>query len=392
MRGGAVIRRGNFVVLDDILKKRLLHIESKGLLRKLRSSTYSTSEYGDHKVIVGGEETDEPLTCFSCNDYMGLASNALVKQAAIDAIERYGVGACASRLITGNHSLYEELEKRIAEIYGTEASLVFSSGYLANIGGISALVDRHDMILADKYIHASSMDGIKLSGAKLYRFAHNDVAHCEELLNEYRKLHKHCLIVVENVYGMDGDVAPLDDLIKVAKKYDSWVAVDAAHGFGMVEEARPDIYIGTLSKAVGSLGGYICASKVTIEYIINKARSFIYTTALPPAIVAAATAAIDLYLAYKDVPLRLAKEFCQILGLRAPQSHIVSLIMRDSQSALDAERTLAKRGILAVAIRPPTVPTPRLRFVFTAAHKLIDIHRLCNVLRQDSILENSVLA
>ena len=373
-------------MLKDVLRERLKSIENKGLLRKLKNSTLHTSLEG-RKIHT--EEGNE-LVSFSCNDYMGLSTHELVKQAAIDAIKLYGVGARASRLVTGNHPFYGEIEEKIAKVYGTESALVFSSGYLANIGSIAALVGRHDMILADRLIHASSIDGAKLSGASVYRFSHNDVAHCNELLKEFRGLHNNCLILVENVYGMDGDMAPIDELVPLAKNWNAWLAVDAAHGFGMLSTAKPDLYMGTLSKATGALGGYACASKVTIDYLLNKARSLIYTTALPPAIVAAASTAIDLYIHHRDVPLRFAREFCEILGLPTPQSHIVPLIMKDTESAVLGEQKLADRGILVSAIRPPTVPTPRLRFTFTAAHKLIEIHRLCNALKETGIMFNSI--
>nr|WP_238523268.1 8-amino-7-oxononanoate synthase [Anaplasma centrale] len=326
------------------------------------------------------------LISFSCNDYMALANHSSVKRAAIEAIELYGVGAQASRLITGNHPLYKEIEEKIARIYRTEAALVFSSGYLANVGSISAIVGRHDMILADRLIHASAVDGAKLSGAKIYRFIHNDLAHCEELLRKYRKKHRHCLMLVEGVYGMDGDLAPVDALVKVAREHGAWLAVDVAHSFGMTSTLQPDIYIGTLSKAAGALGGYVCSSNVVIDYLQNAARSFVYTTALPPAIVAAASAAIDMVHENREIPITLARKFCKAMELPEPASHIVPIIMRDSHSAVHAAQILAQRGFLVAAIRPPTVPTPRLRFAFTAAHTPQDIYRLCEALRQECIL------
>ncbi|MFV9838686.1 MAG: aminotransferase class I/II-fold pyridoxal phosphate-dependent enzyme [Aaplasma endosymbiont of Hyalomma asiaticum] len=375
-------------MLKDVLRERLKSIEDRGLLRTLKSSTLLTSLEGRKIHTAEGDA----LISFSCNDYMGLSTHEQVKQAAIEAIQLYGVGSRASRLVTGNHPLYSELEEKIAKVYNTESALVFSSGYLANIGSISALVGRHDMILADRFVHASSIDGAKLSGATMYRFAHNDVRHCYKVLQEFRSQHENCLILVENVYGMDGDLAPIDELVSLAKDWNAWLAVDAAHGFGMLSVSQPDIYVGTLSKTTGALGGYACASKVIIDYLLNKARSLIYTTALPPAIIAAASTAIDLYVHQQDVPIRFAKEFCQILGLPAPKSYIVPLIMKDIESAVLGEQELAKRGILVSAIRPPTVPTPRLRFTFTAAHKLIEVHRLCNALKETGILANSVVA
>ncbi|QJC27782.1 8-amino-7-oxononanoate synthase [Anaplasma platys] len=373
-------------MLESVLKGKLNLLESEGLLKKLKKSILNTSSPEGRKIQT---DTGEELTSFSCSDYIGLAAHETVKQAAIDAINAYGVGARASRLATGNHPIYEELETKIAKIYQTEAALVFSSGYLANIGSISALVDESCMVLADQLIHAAAVDGVKLSGAKLHVFAHNDIEDCKVLLKEHRHKYKHCLILTENVCSLDGDLAPVDDLVKLAREHDTWIAIDTAHGFGILGTSKPDLYMGTLSKAAGALGGYICAPRTTIEYLLNKARSFIYTTALPPALIAAANAALDIYTSYAGVPLRLAKEFCQMLELPPPKSHIVPLIMRDSRSAINAEKTLADNGILVTAICPPSVPTPRLKFIFTAAHKLIDIHRLCNILKSCGVLDGS---
>ncbi|EOA62443.1 aminotransferase class I/II-fold pyridoxal phosphate-dependent enzyme [Anaplasma phagocytophilum] len=369
-------------MLKDVLRERLEVIESNGLLRKLKQSTVRSS-IAERKIQ---NDAGNELTSFSCNDYMGLSTHDVVKQAAIDAINLYGIGARASRLTTGNHPLYAEIEAKLASLYGTEAALVFSSGYTANIGSISALVGRHDMILADKFIHASSLDGARLSGATIYRFTHNNVDHCMQLISKYRELHDNCLILLENIYGVDGDLAPVDEFIQLAKEWNAWVIVDTAHGFGMLSSLQADIYVGTLSKAMGALGGFVCSSKITIEYLLNKSRSFIYTTALPPAIIAAASASIDLFKSYAEVPMRLAKEFCKIMELPVPQSHIVPLIMEDVRSVILAEQALAERGILVSAIRPPTAPTPRLRLTFTAAHKLIDVHRLCNALKACVVL------
>ncbi|MFV9877987.1 MAG: aminotransferase class I/II-fold pyridoxal phosphate-dependent enzyme [Anaplasma ovis] len=366
--------------LEGVLKARCESIASKGLLRKVATITRQP----DSRRVTTAEGMQ--LISFSCNDYMSLANHSAVKRAAIEAIELYGVGAQASRLVTGNHPLYKEIEEKIARIYHTEAALVFSSGYLANVGSISAIVGRHDMILADRLIHASAVDGAKLSGARLYRFMHNDLAHCEELLRKYRKMHRHCLVLVEGIYGMDGDLAPVDELVKVAREYSAWLAVDVAHSFGMTSTLQPDMYIGTLSKATGALGGYVCSSKTVIEYLQNAARSLVYTTALPPAIVAAASAAIDIARESCEIPITLAREFCKAMELPEPKSHIVPIIMRDSRSAVHAAQILAQKGFLVAAIRPPTVPTPRLRLAFTAAHTLQDVHRLCEALRQECIL------
>ncbi|KAF2281721.1 hypothetical protein GH714_042545 [Hevea brasiliensis] len=208
----------------------------------------------------------------------------------------------------------------------------------------------------------------------VYRFMHNDLAHCEELLRKYRKMHRHCLVLVEGIYGMDGDLAPVDELVKVAREYSAWLAVDVAHSFGMTSTLQPDMYIGTLSKATGALGGYVCSSKTVIEYLQNSARSLVYTTALPGNSCSGKRC-------YRHSPRELRnpnyarKRVLQGHGTARTKSHIVPIIMRDSRSAVHAAQILAQKGFLVAAIRPPTVPTPRLRLAFTAAHTLQDAYQ-----------------
>ncbi|AHX03970.1 aminotransferase class-V family protein [Ehrlichia chaffeensis str. Heartland] len=366
-------------MLDEILNQELIKLKVDNLYRE--PSTVTRSEVG---CLVC--QNNERLVSFSCNDYLGLIGHLLLKESAINAINNYGVGAGASRMVTGNNILYQCLEDKLAKLYHTEMALVFSSGYLTNVGVISALVHRHDMIISDKLVHSSIIDGIKLSSAKHYRFEHNDYGHCEDILKKYRRLHKYCFIVVEQVYSMNGDIAPIDQLKKLAEKYSAWLIVDCAHGFGLIPCANSDIYIGTLSKAVGVLGGYVCASEVVIKYIQNKAKTFIYTTALPPMVIAAANAALDIISAsVNDIPIKLAKFFCKNLNLAEPSSHIVPLIMKNMNSVLHAQQVLREAGFLVVAIRPPTVPTPRLRFVFSVNHSLSDIEKLCEVIKRNKL-------
>ncbi|AHX04502.1 aminotransferase class I/II-fold pyridoxal phosphate-dependent enzyme [Ehrlichia japonica] len=367
-------------MLDSILSQELIKLRIDNLYRE--PSAITRSEAGN--VIY---QNDKKLISFSCNDYLGLIRHPLLKESAINAINNYGVGAGASRMITGDNVIYQCLENKLAKLYHTEMSLVFSSGYLTNVGVISALVHRHDMVIADKLVHSSIIDGIKLSSAKHYRFEHNDYKHCEDILKEYRGLHKHCFIVVEQVYSMNGDIAPIGQLKKLAEEYNAWLITDCAHGFGLIPCANSDIYIGTLSKAIGVLGGYVCASKVVIRYIQNKARPFIYTTALPPMVIAAASSALDIIgESVNDTPIKLAKFFCKNLNLTEPNSHIVPLIMKDIDSALHAQQVLREEGFLVVAIRPPTVPTPRLRFVFSVNHSSSDIEKLCEVIKRNGLV------
>ncbi|CAH57890.1 8-amino-7-oxononanoate synthase [Ehrlichia ruminantium] len=367
-------------MLDQVLDKELIELRYSDIYRELPKVTRYDAGY---MVYHDGKK----LISFSCNNYLGLIGHPLLKKSAIDAINLYGVGAGASRMVTGDNLLYYSLESKLAKLYDKEKALVFSSGYLTNIGIISALVNRHDMIISDKLVHSSIIDGIKLSQAKNYRFKHNDYLDCEYILKKYRNLHRRCLIIVEQVYSMDGDIAPTKQLKMLAEKYDAWLVIDCAHSFGLMMHCDADIYIGTLSKAVGVLGGYVCASEIVIKYIQNKARTFIYTTALPPMIIAAANSALDIIgESVIDIPIKLARFFCNNLDFPEPNSHIVPIIMKDVTTVLHAQKILKEEGFLVIAIRPPTSPTPRLRFVFNASHKLSDVKRLCKVLKQKEIV------
>jgi 8-amino-7-oxononanoate synthase len=325
------------------------------------------------------------LISFSCNDYLGLSQHPKVKAAAIAAIEKYGTGAGASRLVTGNHPLYAELEARLAAWKGAEAALVFGSGYLANIGTLPAFMGKGALILTDRLAHACVIDGARVSDAKLLRFKHNDAQDCARLLAAHRANHKECLIITDEVFSMDGDIAPLAELSRIAALYDAWLMADGAHSL-MPLTTHVDIYMGTLSKTLGSYGGYVCGSKPVIEYLTSAARSLMFSTGLPPASIAAAIAALDIIrespgLAF--VPVAKARLFTDALGLPAAQSPIVPLIIGDETKALAAAAMLEKEGYLVVAIRPPTVPekTSRLRFAFSALHSDEDILKLANVLQ-----------
>lgn len=333
---------------------------------------------------------------FSCNDYLGLSQNSALKHAAITATEHHGTGAGASRLVTGNHTLYEQLEHAIAKQKNTESAVIFGSGYLANIGTIPALVGKGDLVIADKLIHACLIDGIKLSGASWYRFTHNNIKKCEELLKKYRDSHNNCLLITDHVFSMDGDIAPIKELVTLTKKYDAWLLSDDAHGFGTISNRNfPDdenhIQMGTLSKALGAYGGYVAANKTVIDYLINNARSLIYSTALPPAVIASAYTALkiinqDPKLCEK--PLKNAQYFTKCLNLPLAQSPIVPLILGNEGKTLRASEILKENGYLASAIRPPTVPnnTARLRFTFSALHTKKQIKELANTLLQHQLV------
>jgi 8-amino-7-oxononanoate synthase len=318
--------------------------------------------------------------------------------AALDATARYGVGAGASRLVTGNHPLYAELESRLARLKGCAAACVFGSGYLANTGIIPALVGPDDLVLADELSHACIHAGAKLSGAAIQLYRHADVAHAEELLRRHRPGKQRALIATDGVFSMDGDLAPLGALSRLAERFDAWLLADDAHGLGVIGGGRGSSFadgnagvevplqMGTLSKAIGAYGGYLCASRAVIELMQTRARTFIYSTGLPPGVVAAATAALNVIErepAYAAEPLRKARLFARALNLPEAQSAIVPVIVGDTDAALKAAELLRDEGFLVVAIRPPTVPagTARLRFAFTAQHADADIERLAAIVR-----------
>jgi 8-amino-7-oxononanoate synthase len=372
--------------LDEFAQRKIARLASASLMRELR--VVDTGER--HRV-----RARESCVNFCSNDYLGLAQDGRLIAAAVGAAREFGAGAGASRLVTGNHSLYQTLEAKIAALKGTEAALVFGSGYLANLGTVPALVSEGDLVLADELSHACMMSGAKLSGATVMPFRHNDVVHLRALLTEHRAAARHCLVLTEGVFSMDGDLAPLSEIMSTAHAHDAWVMTDDAHGLGVVGEGRgaaahwgvaPDIQMGTLSKAVGSYGGYVAASRAVIDLLVNRARTLIYATGLPPAVVAASIAGIDIIASDAALcakPLAHARLFAALLNLAPPQSAIVPLIVGTSDAALEASRALEARGFLVSAIRPPTVPdgTARLRVTFSAAHAEDDVRRLAEVVR-----------
>jgi 8-amino-7-oxononanoate synthase len=334
---------------------------------------------------------------FCCNDYLNLTHHPAVKEAAIEALRVHGVGAGASRFVTGNHPLFSELEARLARLKETEAACVFGSGYLANLGIIPALIGPDDLVLIDELAHACLWAGARLARAAVVPFRHADVEHVELLLAQLRRHHRRALIATDGVFSMDGDIAPLHGLATLAQRHDAWLMSDDAHGLGVVGGGRGSNFLGgtkadvplqmgTLSKALGSYGGYICASAAVVDLIRNRARTVIYSTGLPPAIVAAAIAALDVIErepAYAALPLAKAKAFARGAGLPEPVSPIVPVLLGEAEAALKASRLLEDHGFLVVAIRPPTVPagTARLRLTFTAQHPDDEVERLAEVVR-----------
>ena len=354
-----------------------------------------------------------PLLNFCSNDYLGLAENQAVKNAAIKAIKQYGVGSKASRYVFSDNPFAQKLESKLAKLKNCDAAMVLGSGYLSGVGIIPALVGQGDFIVADKLIHSSLIDGCKLSAAKLMRFSHNDLGHCEQILQQLslpnadgEAIHKipKILIITETVFSMDGDLGKVNQLIELAKKYNCLILTDDAHGLGIIKPSYPQyenhLQCGTLSKAAGGYGGYACGSHLLIDYLRNFTKPAIYSTALPAAILAANLKAIEIIAKDKKLrgkalgekalggkALENASYFCHLIGLEKPQSTIIPIIVGDASKALRISQELKQNGFLISAIRPPTVEVgkSRLRITFCANHKKKDIKKLASFLIKTTI-------
>ena len=375
--------------LNDQLGAELDKSHAEGLYRSLRTIT---SAQGPRVVLEGRE-----LLNLSSNDYLGLANDPLLKWAAVAAIERYGVGAGASRLVCGNLQPYEDLECKLAAFKAREAAIVFGSGYAANVGTITSLVGEGDMVVLDKLDHASIIDGARQSGATIRVYPHKNLAKLEAILQQGDTFRRK-LIVTETVFSMDGDLAPLAEIVILKEKYGAWLMIDEAHATGLyasnrrgVAEAagvedRIDITLGTLSKALGCAGGFVVGSQVSIDFLRNRARSLIYSTALPPAVCAAAAAAVDFVMS-EDGHQRRDRLWRNVSALKnglsavgvanESRSPIIPIIIGEEGAAVEVSRQLQERGIFVPAIRFPTVPKgkARLRVTVTAAHEMADIER-----------------
>jgi 8-amino-7-oxononanoate synthase len=375
--------------LDDVARDKLAALDRRALRRRLVTT--------DRPGAVNAERDGAALVSFSCNDYLGLTHHPEVVAASIAATRRYGTGAGSSRLVNGNHALYAELERKLAALKDAEDAVVFGSGYLTNLGVIPALVGRADLVLLDELCHSCLLAGAELSRARVLEFRHNDVTHVAELLREERPRHRHCLVLTDGVFSMEGDLAPLAELAPLAAAHDAWLMTDDAHGLGVVGDGRGSTFaagapaavplqMGTLSKAVGGYGGYLCASRSVCELVRNRARTLVYSTGLPPGVVAAASRALDLIATDLDLvrrPLTLAREFTAALDLPPAASPIVSLLQGSAARALSASETLRHAGFLVAAIRPPTVPpgTSRLRVTFSAEHTSEQVAALAAAVR-----------
>ena len=337
---------------------------------------------------------------FASNNYLGLAGDRRLSDAAISATEIYGTGATGSRLVSGHLALHGQLETAIADLKNTEAALVFSSGYLANLGTIAAIAGARDLILGDEYNHSCLKKGGLLSGATAIDYRHLDLTDLTAKLQENRAKYRRCLIMTDSVFSMDGDLAPLREIMDLAQEYDCMVLVDEAHGTGVFGDRgggltqalgiqQDLIQVGTLSKALGSLGGYVAGSAKLIDYLRNRAATWIYTTALSPADTGAAIAAIEIVRTEPQLRDRLwqnvefFKQGLQNLGIQAiaDDSPILAIEVGDIPQTLQVAANLRKNGIFAPAIRPPTVPTPRIRITLMASHTQAQIQFLLQCLQ-----------
>jgi 8-amino-7-oxononanoate synthase len=374
--------------LTAYAQDKIAQLSAASLLRTLKPTRRLDGVF----VERGGRR----LVSFSCNDYLGLSHHPAVKAAAQAAIETHGTGAGASRLITGDHPLLGELETRLAALKGTEAACVFGSGYLANSGIIPTFTGPGDLILVDELAHACIWAGAKLSGAETVAFRHNDTADLEAKLAEGRGRAARALVATDAVFSMDGDIAPLDAISRICRAHDAWLLVDDAHGLGVVgdgtgtaklfPEARVDLQMGTLSKAIGGYGAYLCATRPVIDFIKTRTRTIVYSTGLPPANAAAALAALDIIAREPQrvaAPIARARRLTAALNLPAAESAVVPIILGEAETALAAARDLEAKGLLAVPIRPPTVPagTARLRLAFSSEHTQAQVDELIEALR-----------
>lgn len=372
--------------MKDMMCHQLDVLDAQGLRRSLRTVA---SPQG-REIVLDGKK----VLNFCSNDYLGLAADPRLVRAAEEAMRQKCFGAGASRLVCGNFDEHDALERDLAAFKHVPAALVFSSGYMANTGIIASLVSRGDAVFSDRLNHASIVDGIVLSRADLRRYPHKDMDALRQMLVEAEGARRK-LIVTDTVFSMDGDLAPLKDIVRLAKEHNAWVMVDEAHAFGvfgptgggLVEamglEADIQVQMGTLSKAVGTYGAYCAGSPELKEYLLNTARSFIFTTAMPPAVSAAARCALHIM---KSEPQRRERVLSLAQKMRdglkkagfdtlESETPIIPVMVRKASQAVEMSKALLERGIFVSAIRPPTVPahTARLRVTVTAGHTDEDI-------------------
>jgi 8-amino-7-oxononanoate synthase len=379
----------------SFIEDELAQLENLSLYRRLR---LIEGQQGP-TVMLGGSE----VVNFSSNNYLGLANHPALCKAAKEVIDRYGCGSGASRLISGNMTLHEELEQKLAELKGAEAALVFNSGFQANTGILCALVAEGDVILSDALNHASIIDGCRLARAKVVVYGHCDLDQLERGLKQ-ASAQRRKLIVTETLFSMDGDEAPLTEIVGLAEKYGAMIMVDEAHATGVLEPDgaglvgklglgdRVLVQMGTLGKALGGFGAYVAGSRALRELLINRCRSFIFTTSLPPAIMAMGIAAVELVKKEPDRRRALWQNCERLkLGLQSlgyalgkSQSQILPLMVGDPTQCMQLSRRLLERGVFAQGIRPPTVPsgTSRLRISLMATHTKEHLEQALNTFEE----------
>lgn len=379
-----------FAALQSGLDERA----AQGLLRRRRTLQ---SPQAPHIVVDG-----KPYLSFCSNDYLGLANHPQLIAALQQGAQLYGAGAGAAHLVSGHTQPHEQLEHALADFVGKPAALLFSTGYMANLGVVQALVGKADTVFADKLNHASLNDAMLLSRANIKRYRHNDMAQLASLLEQTVSGRK--LVITDAVFSMDGDLARLPEILSLCERYDAWMLVDDAHGFGVLAEqgngslahfgiaSSRIIYMATLGKAAGVFGAFVAAEQVVVDTLINNASSYVYTTATPPALANAVLASLRLISQGTAQRAHLQRLIAQLRSglrdLRWPlmpsTTAIQPLLIGDNQAALDLSNALRERGIWVAAIRPPTVPqgTARLRITLSAAHSMIDVTRLTGTLHE----------
>jgi 8-amino-7-oxononanoate synthase len=365
-----------------------------GLLRQRHTLQSAQSPH----IVVDGKS----YLSFCSNDYLGLANHPQLVRAVQQGAEQYGVGAGAAHLVSGHFSPHHQLELELASFVDKPAALLFSTGYMANLGVVQALVGKDDTVFADKFNHASLNDAMLLSRATVKRYRHNDMTQLAQLLKQAKSGRK--LVITDAVFSMDGDLALLPELLALCEQHDAWLLIDDAHGFGVLGEqgrgslshfgisSKRIIYMGTLGKAAGVFGAFVAAEQIVIDTLVNHARSYIYTTATPPALASAMLESLQLIIGGDALRAHLQSLIAQLRnGLRGlpwavmpSATAIQPLLVGDNQAALNMSNELRERGIWVAAIRPPTVPqgTARLRITLSAAHSAADVTRLIEALHE----------
>lgn len=360
------------------IAQELESLDSKTLLRSIPAIDHGAERY----LEFGGKK----LINLASNDYLGFSCRTEFKKAACKAVEDYGCGAAASRLVTGNFAIYDDLERKVAGFQGKDDAVFFPAGYSANLAIMDALADRHTIVFSDKLNHASILDGIRLSGAKQVRYRHNDVDHLKMMVDRYADVDRK-ILVTDTIFSMDGDLAPLEDIIAVCEENDIFIVLDEAHAEGVFGSGRGlawqlglsdkvDLHMGAFSKSFGSLGGYIAADRSVVSLLRNYGRSFVFSTALPPAVVGANLSALNYVMDHPEIGENLLekaqrlREFLKGLGFKTgnSESQIIPVILKDNEMTLAARDFLINKGLYTAAIRPPTVPqnTARLRLSLRA--------------------------